>query len=385
MNAEFFLTDSCNMQCSFCGAWNQNGICKKLHIATINEFLDELHENGYRYLSLSGGEPFLYDELFDVIRYAAQRGFLINVTTNGLTIDKEYTALIRNKNVITRVSLHTLDAEKYRKLTGIDGLERVKKSVELLKENNAMFGLGMTVSNHNIQEVNNLADYAYANNAAFIRYTPVYRVYKGTGYNTNKETFTVLLSTITRVVLDKYDILEVKRKPIVFDEDVLNIHLTKPCGAGSKAYVALNPDLTLIGCPVLPHYFEMPTETYSSYDNILSLRKKYDDLLDSIRIDRLEGRCASCPYRTSCRGGCLSIKLEGGLSLTDEQPICIYEIVQDVLSCLLEEEKKKVLNYWNYWNQKRSVSTTNRGCIRRLPIWEVHFRREFDLHSYKKR
>lgn len=161
MNAEFFLTDSCNMQCSFCGAWNQNGICKKLHIATINEFLDELHENGYRYLSLSGGEPFLYDELFDVIRYAAQRGFLINVTTNGLTIDKEYTALIRNKNVITRVSLHTLDAEKYRKLTGIDGLERVKKSVELLKENNAMFGLGMTVSNHNIQEVNNLADYAY--------------------------------------------------------------------------------------------------------------------------------------------------------------------------------------------------------------------------------
>lgn len=112
MNAEFFLTDSCNMQCSFCGAWNQNGICKKLHIATINEFLDELHENGYRYLSLSGGEPFLYDELFDVIRYAAQRGFLINVTTNGLTIDKEYTALIRNKNVITRVSLHTLDAEK---------------------------------------------------------------------------------------------------------------------------------------------------------------------------------------------------------------------------------------------------------------------------------
>ena len=116
----------------------------------------------------------------------------------------------------------------------------------------------------------------------------------------------------------------------------------------------------------------------------LLLRKKYDDLLDSIRIDRLEGRCASCPYRTSCRGGCLSIKLEGGLSLTDEQPICIYEIVQDVLSCLLEEEKKKVLNYWNYWNQKRSVSTTNRGCIRRLPIWEVHFRREFDFQSYKK-
>lgn len=75
MNAEFFLTDSCNMRCSFCGAWNQNGVCKKLHIATINEFLDELHENGYRYLSLSGGEPFLYDELFDVIRYAAQRGF----------------------------------------------------------------------------------------------------------------------------------------------------------------------------------------------------------------------------------------------------------------------------------------------------------------------
>jgi radical SAM protein with 4Fe4S-binding SPASM domain len=370
------------MRCSFCGAWNQNGVSKKLQIERVYECLGELHENGYRYLSLSGGEPFLYDKLFDVIQYASHKGFFVNVTTNGLMINEEYIELIRNKNVITRISLHTLDAEKFRSLTGIDGLERIHRSVEYLKKSHAMFGIGMTVSNYNINEVNDLADYAYTNNASYIRYTPVYRVYKGTEFNTNKGTFTELLSMITRIVLDKYDRLEVKRNQTAFDEDMLNIFLTKPCGAGSEVYVALNPDLALIGCPVLPHYFEVPTETYLSYDDIKLLRKEYDGLLGSININGLEGKCATCLYRTSCRGGCLSTKLEGGLSLSAEQPICIYEIAREILERLSAEEKNKVLNYWNYWNLKISTGRKSKGCIRRLPIWEIHFRNKVGSFGY---
>lgn len=383
MNTELYLTDSCNMKCSFCGSWNQKGVSNDLHIDTIKQYIDTIHKNGYRYLSLSGGEPFLYKNLLDVIDYANQKGFLINVTTNGLLINEEYIAFVRNKNVITRVSLHTLQSEIYKKLTGIDALNSVQKSVRLLKDNYSMFGIGMTVSDYNITEVRSLAEYAVSNNASYIRYTPVYRVYKGTEFNTNSDTFFKILQAITQIILDYYDDLEMKTTSSLFGEDILNIHTTKPCGAGSDAYIALNPDLKLVACPVLPHYFELPVEKYSSYDDILSLKEKYSNLLDSIEVDKLEGKCATCLYKTSCRGGCISTKLESGLELTSEQPICIYEIVHKVLSLYYEKDKKRIIDYWNYWNQKNSAGTTsNKGCIRRLPIWEIHFRRKNIYSKY---
>lgn len=386
MNTELYLTDSCNMKCSFCGSWNQNGVSNDLHIDTIKEYIDTIHRNGYRYLSLSGGEPFLYKHLYEVIDYANQKGFLINVTTNGLLIDKEYIAFVKNKNVITRVSLHTLHKENYRRLTGVDVLDSVQTSVGLLKDSCSMFGIGMTVSDYNINEVYSLAEYAASNNASYIRYTPVYRVYKGTEFNTNSETFYKILHSITRIILDYYDDLEMKTTPSIFGEDILNIHTTKPCGAGSDAYIALNPDLKLVACPVLPHYFELPVEKYESYSNIVSLKEKYTNLLDSIDIDKLEGKCAECLYKTSCRGGCISTKLESGLELTSEQPICINEIVHKVLSLYSERDRKRIIDYWNYWNQKNSIGTvSNKGCIRRLPIWEIHFRRKNDYQKQYRR
>lgn len=382
MNTELYLTDNCNLRCSFCGSWNQNGVSNSLNIEKIRRYLNELYNKGYRYLSLSGGEPFLYDSLYDVIEFANQKGFLVNVTTNGLMIDEHYVSFVKNKNVITRISLHTLNKEKYRKLTGIDGLERVKQSVALLKKNAGMYGLGMTVSEYNINEIFELADYTLDNNAAYIRFTPVYRVYRGRGFDAGSELFFKLLNGIARIVLEKYDDLEMKSSFNIFGEDILNIYTTKSCAAGSEAYVALNPDLKLVACPILPHYFELPTERYSSYNNIINLRKQYDSLLNSIDTNQLRGRCASCLYKTSCRGGCLSTKLEDGLSLTDEQPICINEIIHNVFRQYSEDEKKKIINYWNYWNQKNSVGTvSDKGCIRRLPIWEVHYRKKINYYS----
>ena len=385
MNTEIFLTDRCNMQCSFCGAWNQNGVCNNLDPETIRAYLTELHDKGYRYLSLSGGEPFLYDHLYDVIGFANQKGFLINVTTNGLLIDRDYVSFVRNKNVITRISLHTLNRDLYRQLTGVDKLDRIMQSVDLLKDEHALYGLGMTVSGYNMAEVYDLANYALVNNAEYIRFTPVYRVYKGTDFSTGSESFLDLLNRITRFMLDHYDKLECKRRSTVFDKEILDIYTTKPCGAGSAAYVALNPDLTLVGCPVLPHYFDVPTGQFASCEDVFALRQKYEALLDSIRADQLKGRCADCLYKTSCKGGCISIKLENGLSLTDEQPVCINEIICRVLSHYSEDEQQKIINYWNEWHQKRSVGTGSKGCIRRLPVWELYFRKRNDPKMYYRR
>lgn len=385
MNTELYLTDSCNMRCAFCGSWNQHEVANALDIELVKDYLDSLIRNGYRYLSLSGGEPFLYSHLYEVIEYAHSKGLLINLTTNGLLIDEKYLSFVKSKNVMTRISLHTLNRDKFFKVTGVDLLERVTHSIELFKEMNGTFGIGVTVSDYNIDEIDAMAQYALSNNANYIRFTPVYRVYKGTEYNTNRESFYTLLKSIAEVTLKLFDELETKQGSIMFGEELLDIYTTKSCGAGSDAYVALNPDLKLIACPVLPHYFELPVEKYSSYESIAELKQKYSNLIGSITPDKLEGQCSTCIYRTTCRGGCISIKLEEGLALTAEQPICINRIVHNVLSNFGDKEKKKLIDYWNYWNKKNASNlNAERGCIRRLPIWEIHFQRKTNYrYDYK--
>ena len=77
MNTELYLTDNCNMQCSFCGSWNQKDVSNNLQLEDIKKYLTELHNRGYRYLSLSGGEPFLYENLYEVIEFANHKGFML--------------------------------------------------------------------------------------------------------------------------------------------------------------------------------------------------------------------------------------------------------------------------------------------------------------------
>ena len=115
---------------------------------------------------------------------------------------------------------------------------------------------------------------------------------------------------------------------------------------------------------------------------MLNSYEQYNNLLNSIDVDRLEGKCATCLYKTVCKGGCISTKLESGLSLTSEQPICINEIIRNVLLQYSSDEKKRIINYWNYWNHQNSVGVvSDKSCIRRLPIWEIHFRKRINYRN----
>lgn len=95
----FELTDACNLCCLHCGSHASPQNRTYLPFTDVKMVLDQVAEAyspGNIMVCLTGGEPLLHPQLFDIIAYAKQCGFSCGITTNGMLIDgKNAQALVR--------------------------------------------------------------------------------------------------------------------------------------------------------------------------------------------------------------------------------------------------------------------------------------------------
>ncbi|MBL7204946.1 MAG: GTP 3',8-cyclase MoaA [Desulfobacteraceae bacterium] len=124
------ITDRCNLQCIYC--MPHDGLAKLRHedILTYEEILRLATiavSLGVNKIRLTGGEPLIRKGLFQLLPTLVSLPGLkdISMTTNGIylkeNLDKIKSAGIKRINI----SLDTLRRERYRKITGYDGFEKV--------------------------------------------------------------------------------------------------------------------------------------------------------------------------------------------------------------------------------------------------------------------
>ena len=110
----FELTDKCNLNCAHCGS-NCNLLKdNKLEIEIIEKTLDEVaskYDSKNIMICLTGGEPMLYNDVYEVIWQSKKLGFAVGMTSNGTLID-EKSAILLAKSGLDTISI------------SIDGLER---------------------------------------------------------------------------------------------------------------------------------------------------------------------------------------------------------------------------------------------------------------------
>ena len=124
------ITDRCNLRCLYC--MPHDGLAKLRHedILTYEEILRLATiavSLGVNKIRLTGGEPLIRKGLFHLLPTLANLPGLkdISMTTNGIylkeNLDKIKSAGMKRINI----SLDTLHRERYRKITGYDGFEKV--------------------------------------------------------------------------------------------------------------------------------------------------------------------------------------------------------------------------------------------------------------------
>src|SRR5881397_4385741 len=86
MSALFELTFVCNHACSFC--YNCPTGQKEMTTAEVFDSLRKLAEFNILYLTLTGGEPLVRRDFFEIAEAARSLGFALRIYTNGFLIDE---------------------------------------------------------------------------------------------------------------------------------------------------------------------------------------------------------------------------------------------------------------------------------------------------------
>ena len=89
------ITTRCNERCIHCGSRCGDIQSEELTFEQYKDFLDKIKRDfGIHdiYLCITGGEPLLRKDFFDILGYAHSLGFRWGMTSNGTLIDNDVAA-----------------------------------------------------------------------------------------------------------------------------------------------------------------------------------------------------------------------------------------------------------------------------------------------------
>jgi MoaA/NifB/PqqE/SkfB family radical SAM enzyme len=143
-------TARCNLNCAGCYA----GLYSKkedLPFEEVDRILKEAKDLAIYFVTISGGEPFIYDGILDIFKKHGDVYFL--VYTNGTLIDEELAKkLAKLGNVMLGISVEGFEKETdSRRGKGI--FKKIIKAMECLKKEGVLFGFSTTVTKKNFNIV----------------------------------------------------------------------------------------------------------------------------------------------------------------------------------------------------------------------------------------
>src|SRR3989441_301908 len=159
------LTQQCNLLCAHCymSAFAGADTSHELSTAECRRVMDEIAQvNPHVFLILTGGEPLLRKDIFDLAAYAAEKDFTVVFGTNGVLLREKQAKLMRQHGVVgASISLDSTEPARhdaFRHLPGAwDGAVRATK---VLRAEGLDFSLHMSVTDWNVAEIPAMIDLA---------------------------------------------------------------------------------------------------------------------------------------------------------------------------------------------------------------------------------
>ncbi|HHX87823.1 MAG TPA: radical SAM protein [Firmicutes bacterium] len=143
-------TSNCNLRCRGCwaGAYEKH---HSLSFEEVDRIIEEAKEMGIYFFVLSGGEPFMWPHLFELADKHADVAFM--PYTNGTLIDRTVAKKIREVgNISPAISIEGgREATDWRRGRGT--YDKVMAAMDNLKENGMPFGVSLTVTRRNCEEL----------------------------------------------------------------------------------------------------------------------------------------------------------------------------------------------------------------------------------------
>ena len=172
------LTYGCNLRCKMCSIANLLPQEEELSTEQIFHIIDEAKNYGIKEVLLTGGEPFLRKDIFEICDYVHKNGLRSIITTNGAIIDDAVAEeIVRAKINHIHVSLDGLE-ETNDFFRGSGTFKKIINAINILNQkraNNHPFstGIACTVMDKNVNELCEIVKFADNLNIDVINFQPL--------------------------------------------------------------------------------------------------------------------------------------------------------------------------------------------------------------------
>ena len=226
------LTYRCNERCQHC--YLEHDDHGEMPLAEIRGLLGQLQEAGVFYLTLSGGEPLLRRDCFEIIEHARSLGFHVRLKTNAVLMTKEKAAKLRALGVAqVQVSVYSHRPEVHDAITKLPGsLDRTLAGIAHLNSEGIHVTLANVLMKGNTPDSDGVHELAGRIGAPFAVDPTITPMMNG---DTSVVSLRISSSDLREVFQNSAlvgDVDQFCAPPAPVDEDVLEGY---PCSAGHTA------------------------------------------------------------------------------------------------------------------------------------------------------
>ena len=167
ISGTFELSPICNFDCRMCYVRQTveqvtNHHRKMMTLEQWKALADEAAKRGMIYLLLTGGEPFLWPDFWELYEYLVKKGFVLTINSNGSLIDDK--AVERLKEMPPsriNITLYGGCEETYQRLCRCkNGFHRVDHAVRKLTEAGILVKLNCSLTPYNVCDLEKMIAYA---------------------------------------------------------------------------------------------------------------------------------------------------------------------------------------------------------------------------------
>ncbi len=319
------LTRMCNLRCPHCYMEGGRKAENELTTEECLGLIDDMKALGTEMLILTGGEPLLRKDIYDIARYASNRGIWVVMGTNGVLVtDKVVEKMIECGVQGVAISIDSLEPEKHNHFRGgPDAWEYSVRALEICRANGLQVLVQTTVMDMNYAEIPQML--AFAREKGAWSFNLYFLVQTGRGQqmsDLSPERTEAMLSNLVDWQ-DQYRPMLVRSKcapqfkQIAYERGAGGLE-SGGCMAGTQ-YCRIAPQGDVTPCPYMTVVAGNVRD--QSFGEIWRTSSVLQELRD---LKQLKGRCGRCEFNELC-GGCRCRAYAAYGDYLQEDPACRYQ------------------------------------------------------------
>jgi radical SAM protein with 4Fe4S-binding SPASM domain len=337
------VTRECNMKCSHCYInATETKLENELTTEEAKDVIDQIYKVSSPLLILSGGEPLLRPDIYELIAYGAKKGLKIGLGSNGYLIDDAVAKKLKDAGVATvSISIDSSIPAQHDEFRGVEGAwQKAVDACKALRENNVLVQVNTTLTHDNydqIDDIMTLAESIGVENFHLFFLVPTGRGVKLEDISPEKYE-EMITKTFAKVHRHKLNVRPSCAPQFMRIAQGMGLDMrqwVRGCLAGMH-YCRIYPNGDVTPCPYLP--IKLGNLREQSFKDIWFNSPVFKSLRNP---NCLEGKCGECEFKIIC-GGCrarayglsgdfidycgdLHVPTEQTSNFLAEDPWCVYQ------------------------------------------------------------